>query len=72
MYYVLYLITVPDIMETETVIQRLAFEHKEDCLYLAHILKQELDPIAQKQQCQDLEEYKLSLRLPLPKPEGML
>lgn len=72
MYYVLYLITVPDVLTEGQNVHRLAFENQEDCLYMAHTLKQELDPFSRKQQCQELSEYSLSLRLPMPKPKGML
>jgi len=72
LYYVLYLITLPNVLaEDETVYHRLAFEKQEDCLYMAHTLKQELDPFSRKQQCQENIEYRLSLRIPLTKPEFM-
>jgi len=71
-FYVLYLITVPDVLNEGQNIHRLAFEKQEDCLYMAHTLKQEVDPFARKQQCQEISEYNLVLRVPLQKPEGML
>ena len=72
--YVLYLITVPDILvEDNRAIHRLAFDSQATCLDRAHTLGQELDPISRKQQCQTLEEYdhRISVRLPLPKPDFM-
>lgn len=72
LYFVLYLITVPDVLtETDTLVHRLAFETQEDCLYMAHRLRQEVDPFARKQQCQELVKYERTLRVPLPKPEFM-
>ena len=70
-FYVLYLITVPDVLNEGQNIHRLAFEKQEDCLYMAHTLKQEVDPFARKQQCQELTEYSMYLRTPMPKPKGM-
>ena len=72
LYYVQYLITVPDILTDGQNVHRLAFEHQKDCLYMAHTLKQELDPISRKQQCQELTAYDFVVKVPLPKPEGML
>ena len=72
--YVLYLITVPDILdEDKRAVHRLSFESQETCLDLAHTLGQELDPISRKQQCQTLEEYdhRISVRVPLPKLDFM-
>ena len=72
--YVLYLITVPDILDLDKkAFHRLAFENQETCLHLAHTLGQELDPISRKQRCQTLEEYdhRISFRIPLAKPDFM-
>ena len=72
--YVLYLITIPDILDDDKMaVHRLAFENQETCINLAHTLKQETDPISRKQQCQQLEEYdhRISVRIPLPKPDFM-
>ena len=72
--YVLYLITVPDILDLDKMaFHRIAFENQETCLELAHTLGQEIDPSARKQQCQQLEEYdhRISLRIPFPKPDFM-
>ena len=67
--YVLYLITVPDILDLDNMaFHRLAFENQETCLELAHTLGQELDPSARKQQCQKTIAY---YRVPLPKPDFM-
>jgi len=71
MYYVLYLITVPDVLTEGQNVHRLAFENQEDCLYMAHTLKQEIDPFSRKQQCQELTEYNVVIKMPLAKPEGM-
>ena len=72
--YVLYLITVPDILDLDKkAFHRLAFENQETCLHLAHTLGQEIDPSSRKQQCQQLEEYdhRISVRISLPKPDFM-
>ena len=69
MYYVLYLITVPDVTADNQNVHRLAFEEQKDCLYMAHTLKQELDPFSRKQQCQENIEYSLFLRVPMAKPK---
>ena len=72
--YVLYLITMPDIFDGDKMaFHRLAFENQETCIDLAHTLKQEIDPFSRKQQCQTLEEYdhRISVRIPLPKPDFM-
>ena len=67
--YVLYLITMPDILDGDKMaFHRLAFENQETCLELAHTLGQELDPSARKQQCQKIIAY---YRVPLPKPDFM-
>ena len=67
--YVLYLITVPDILDLDNMaFHRLAFENQETCLELAHTLGQEIDPSARKQQCQKIVAY---YRVPLPKPDFM-
>jgi hypothetical protein len=67
--YVLYLITVPDILdEDKRAVHRLSFESQATCLDLAHTLGQELDPISRKQQCQKIIAY---YRVPLPKPDFM-
>ena len=67
--YVLYLITVPDILdEDKRAVHSLSFESQETCLDLAHTLGQELDPISRKQQCQKIIAYH---RVPLPKPDFM-
>ena len=72
LYYVLYLITVPNVLaEREIMTHRIVFEKQENCLYMAHMLKQELDPFARKQQCQENIEYYREMRIPLPKPEIM-
>lgn len=67
--YVLYLITVPDILDLDKkAFHRLAFENQETCLHLAHILGQEIDPSARKRQCQKIIAHH---RIPLPKPDFM-
>ena len=71
MYYVLYIITVPDILIDGHNVHRLSFEHQKDCLHLAEALDQIRDPIVRKQQCQELTEYSMYLRPPMPKPKGM-
>ena len=72
LYYVLYLITVPNVLaEKEVMTHRIVFEKQENCLYMAHMLKQELDPFARKQQCQENIEYYREMRIPLSKPEIM-
>ena len=50
-FFVLYFITVPDVTtEADTIFHRWAFEEQENCLYMAHKMKQEVDPFARKQQ----------------------
>ena len=67
--YVLYLITVPDILDLDNMaFHRLAFENQESCLELAHKLGQELDPSAQKQQCQKIVAYYRCLLYTSPSP----
>ena len=67
--YVLYLITVPDILDLDNMaFHRLAFENQETCIELSHTLVQELDPSARKQQCEKIIAY---YRVPLPKPDFM-
>ena len=71
-FFVLYFITVPDVTtEADTIFHRWAFEEQENCLYMAHKMKQEVDPFARKQQCQENTEWYKELRAPLPKPEFM-
>ena len=72
LYYVLYLITVPNVLaEREIMTHRIVFEKQENCLYMAHKMKQEVDPFARKQQCQENTEWYKELKAPLPKPEFM-
>jgi len=71
-FFVLYFITVPDVTtEVVTIFHRWAFEEQEYCLYMAHKMKQELDPFTRKQQCQENTEWYKELKAPLPKPEFM-
>jgi hypothetical protein len=71
-FFVLYLITIPNVLvDSETVVHRLAFNEQKSCLYMAHTLKQELDPFAQKQQCQENTEWYEEFRMPLRKPDFM-
>ena len=72
LFYVLYLITLPDIETDEHAMHRLVFSYKEDCIEMAQQLRQLKDPIIGKNNCVEVENYDIAVRIPLSKPEGML
>ena len=70
-YFVLHLITVPDIMTTQPAFLRVVFSYKEDCIEMAQQLYQLYDPWVQKPNCVKVENYQIEVRMPLSKPKGM-
>ena len=71
-YFVLYLITIPDVEVYHHSVQRLVFSYKQDCIEMAQELRQLRDPIMGKPNCVEVENYDIAVRIPLRKPEGML
>ena len=71
-YFVLYLITLPDIEASNHSMHRVVFSYKEDCIELAQELRQLRDPIIGKPNCVEVENFEITVRIPLKKPEGML
>ena len=70
-YFVLHLITVPDIMTTQPAFHRVVFSYKEDCIEMAQQLKQLRDPWVQKPNCVEVKNYIVEMCVPLRKPKGM-
>jgi hypothetical protein len=70
-YFVLHLITLPDIQQDNHAMHRLVFSYKEDCIEMAQQLRQLYDPWVHKPNCVEVENYEITVRLPLPKPKGM-
>jgi len=71
-YFVLFLITIPDVEVHHHSVQRLVFSYKEDCIEMAQQLRQLRDPIIGKPNCVEVKNYEIAVRIPLRKPEGML
>ena len=71
-YFVLFLITLPDIQKDDHAVHRIVFSYKEDCIEMAQELRQLRDPIMGKPNCVEVENYDIAVRIPLRKPEGML
>ena len=71
LFYVLYLITLPDIQTDDHAMHRLVFSYKEDCIEMAQQLGQLQDPWVGKNNCVEVENYDIEVRIPLRKPEGM-
>ena len=71
-YFVLYLITIPDVEVHHHSVQRLVFSYKQDCIEMAQELRQLRDPIMDKPNCVEVKNYDMAVRIPLRKPEGML
>ena len=71
-YFVLFLITTPDVEVHHHSVQRLVFSYKEDCIEMAQQLRQLRDPIIGKANCVEVKNYEIAVRIPLKKPEGML
>lgn len=70
-YFVLHLITLPDIEASQHAIHRLTFSYKEDCIEMAQQLYQLYDPWVRKPNCVEVENYQIEVRMPLSKPKGM-
>ena len=51
LYYVLFLITLPDVEAKEHLVHRIVFEKEENCLYHAKMFNQHKDPWVQKPNC---------------------
>jgi hypothetical protein len=51
---------------------RVVFSYKEDCIQMAQELRQLRDPIIGKPNCVEVENFEITVRIPLKKPEGML
>tara|TARA_E500000305_G_C3919412_1_gene187350 strand:+ start:466 stop:696 length:231 start_codon:yes stop_codon:yes gene_type:complete len=71
-YFVLFLITLPDIQKDDHDVHRMVFSYKQDCIEMAQALRQLRDPIIGKPNCVAVENFEISVRIPLKKPEGML
>ena len=71
-YFVLYLITIPDVEVHHHSVHRLVFSYKQDCIEMAQELRQLNDPIVGKPNCVEVENFDVVVRTPLKKPEGML
>ena len=73
LYYVLFLITLPDIESEEHLVHRIVFEKEVNCLYHAKILNQHKDPWVQKPNCVAVESHYKNPEVPIPlrKPEFM-
>jgi len=71
-FYVLYLITLPDIETGDHSMHRLIFSYKEDCIEMAQQLRQLKDPIIGKNNCVEVENYEIAVRIPIRKPKEML
>ena len=71
-YFVLYLITIPDVEIHNHSVHRLVFSYKQDCIEMAQELRQLNDPIVGKPNCVEVENFEVVVRTPLKKPEGML
>jgi len=72
MFYVLYLITLPDIEIADHAMHRLVFSYKEDCIEMAQRLGQLKDPWVGKNNCIEVDNYDIEVRIPLKKPKEML
>ena len=70
-YFILYLITVPDIESDQRAMQRIYFEDFGQCDHYAKILGQQNDPIVGHKNCVRVDMYLPEVRIPLPKPEFM-
>tara|TARA_R100001163_G_C5006540_1_gene153899 strand:+ start:459 stop:689 length:231 start_codon:yes stop_codon:yes gene_type:complete len=71
-YFVLFLITLPDVQKDDHAVHRIVFSYKQDCIEMAQELRQLRDPIMGKPNCVEVENYDIAVRIPLRKPEGML
>lgn len=71
-YFILHLITLPDIQGNAHAIHRLVFSYKEDCIEMAQRLGQLKDPWVGKNNCIEVDNYDIEVRIPLRKPKEML
>jgi len=71
-YFVLFLITLPDVESSDLSVHRLVFSYKQDCIEMAQELRQLKDPIIGKPNCVEVDNYEIAVRTPLRKPKGML
>tara|TARA_R100000995_G_scaffold56721_1_gene28099 strand:- start:135 stop:368 length:234 start_codon:yes stop_codon:yes gene_type:complete len=71
-YFVLFLITLPDVESSDLSVHRLVFSYKQDCIEMAQELRQLKDPIIGKANCVEVDNYDIAVRVPLRKPKGML
>ena len=70
-YFVLYLITIPDVEVHHHSVQRLVFSYKQDCIEMAQQLYQLKDPVVGKPNCVKVDNYEIEVRIPLPKPKEL-
>jgi len=70
-YFVLHLITLPDIEASQHAVHRVVFSYKQDCIEMAQQLQQLRDPWLQKPNCVKIDNYMVEMRVPLRKPKGM-
>ena len=70
-YFILYLITVPDIESDQRAMHRIYFQSADQCEHYAEMLGQRYDPIVGKRNCVKVDTYLPEIRIPLPKPEFM-
>jgi hypothetical protein len=70
-YFILYLITVPDIESDQRAIHRIYFENFDQCEHYAEMLGQQNDPIVGQKNCVKVDTYLPEIRIPLRKPEFM-
>ena len=70
-YFILYLITVPDIESDQRAMHRIYFEDFGQCDHYAKILGQQNDPIVGHENCVKVYNYIKEVRIPLRKPEFM-
>jgi hypothetical protein len=70
-FFALYILTVPDIMENNVNLKRVVFHDHETCMYVAQSLNQVLDPVSRKENCIEVDNFIITVRTPLPKPELM-
>lgn len=70
-YFVLHLITLPDINYGFYSVNRLVFSYQQDCIEIAQELRQLYDPWVRKPNCVEVKDYEIRVRVPLKKPVGM-
>ena len=70
-YFVLYLITIPDVEVHHHSVKRLVFSYKQDCIEMAQQLYQLKDPVVGKPNCVKVDNYEIEVRIPIPKPKEL-